>query len=244
MTGVGYTDANARFLAYDVLTLLSGVAGALLIAGRVHPLDVAAERHRRSCGSRPRSSSAGCTPRLIQRLTVDPNEFVQEERYIANNIAMTRLAFGLDRWEQRSYSGTAPLTTEALVNEADTFTNARLWDYRPLQTTLDQLQIVRQYYDFVDVDTDRYIIDGTLRQVMLSGRELAIERNDQADSWVNQRVIYTHGIGVAMVPVNEVTPRGPARAVDPRPAAGLDGTGPRRSPSPGSTSARPTSTTS
>ena len=93
---------------------------------------------------------------------------------------MTRLAFGLDKWEQRNYGGAAPLTAAAIVSEADTFTNARLWDYRPLQTTLDQLQTVRQYYDFHDVDTDRYIIDGTLRQVMLSGRELAIDRNPDA----------------------------------------------------------------
>ncbi len=94
------------------------------------------------------------------------------------------------------------------VNESDTFTNARLWDYRPLQTTLDQLQTVRQYYDFYDVDTDRYVVDGTLRQVMLSGRELAIDRNPDAKSWVNQRIVFTHGIGLAMVPVNAVTREG------------------------------------
>ncbi len=70
---------------------------------------------------------------------------------------------------------------------------------------------MRQYYDFYDVDTDRYSVDGDLRQVMLSGRELAIERNTDADSWVNQRIIYTHGIGLAMVPVNEVTPEGQPR---------------------------------
>ena len=205
--GVGYTDANARFMAYDVLTFLSGLAGALLIAGAftrwLWPLGaivvvwVAA------------SLVLGrLYPEAIQRLTVDPNEYQQEAPYISNNILMTRLAFGLDQWDVRSYSGTSPLTRAALENEADTFTNARLWDYRPLQTTLDQLQTVRQYYDFVDVDTDRYLVDGTIRQVMLSGRELAIDRNPQASSWVNQKVIFTHGIGVAMVPVNEVTQEG------------------------------------
>src|SRR4051794_11656016 len=205
--GVAYTDANARFLAYDVLTLLSGVAGALLVAGAftqgVWPLGAIVIVWVSASIVLGR-----IYPEAIQRLTVDPNEFAQEERYIANNIAMTRLSFGLDAWVEKSYQGTEPLTTEALVSEADTFTNARLWDYRPLQTTLDQLQTVRQYYDFHDVDTDRYLVDGTIRQVMLSGRELAIERNPEARSWVNQRVIYTHGIGLAMVPVNEVTREG------------------------------------
>ena len=205
--GVGFTDANARFMAYDVLTFLSGIAGALLIAGAftrwMWPLGAIVIIWFSASLVLGR-----LYPEAIQRLTVDPNEFAQEERYIANNIGMTRLAYGLDKWETRNYDGTAPLTQAAVEAEADTFTNARLWDYRPLQTTLKQLQTVRQYYDFVDVDTDRYVVQDNLRQVMLSGRELAIAKNDQATSWVNQRIIYTHGIGVAMVPVNEVTREG------------------------------------
>jgi uncharacterized protein len=209
-TGVAYADANGRFFAFDVLTLLSGLAGALLVAG-------AFTRWLWQLGAVVAIWFAASIllgrlyPEAIQRFSVDPNTYAQEEQYIANNIAMTRLGFGIDDWESRSYGGTAPLTRAAIENEADTFTNARLWDYRPLQTTLRQVQNVRQYYDFVDVDTDRYTIDGTLRQVMLSGRELAIERNAQAASWVNQRVIYTHGIGITMVPVNEVTPEGQPR---------------------------------
>ncbi len=205
--GVAFTDANARFMAYDVLTFLSGLAGALLVAGAftrwMWPLGAIVIIWFSASIVLGR-----LYPEAIQRLTVDPNEFAQEQRYIANNIGMTRLAYGLDQWETRNYDGTAPLTQAAVEAESDTFTNARLWDYRPLQTTLKQLQTVRQYYDFVDVDTDRYQVEGTLRQVMLSGRELAIAKNDQATSWVNQRVIYTHGIGLAMVPVNEVTREG------------------------------------
>ena len=122
---------------------------------------------------------------------------------------MTRLAFGLDTWDAKTYQGTAPLTAAAVESEADTFTNARLWDYRPLQATLDQLQTVRQYYDFSDVDTDRYQVNGTLRQVMLSGpRAGRSPRTRTPTSWVNQRIIFTHGIGLAMVPVNEVTREG------------------------------------
>ncbi|HEY5434372.1 MAG TPA: UPF0182 family protein [Candidatus Limnocylindrales bacterium] len=206
-TGVSFTDANARFMAYDVLTFLSGIAGALLIAAAftrwIWPLGLVV-----GVWLSASVILGGLYPEAIQRFTVDPNTYAQEEQYIANNIAMTRLSFGLNAWETKNYSGAQPLTEAAIRDEADTFTNARLWDYRPLQTTLDQLQTVRQYYDFWDVDTDRYVVDGTLRQVMLSGRELAISKNPSATSWVNERVIYTHGIGVAMVPVNEVTKEG------------------------------------
>jgi uncharacterized protein len=209
-TGVSYTDANARFMAYNVLTVLSGLAAALLVAGAftrwMWPLGAIVIVWFSASLVLGR-----LYPEAIQRLTVDPNQYAQEEPYIANNIAMTRKAFELDQWKNRDYSGTAPLTEAALRLEADTFENARLWDYRPLGVTLDQLQQVREYYDFVDVDTDRYMVDGELRQVMLSGRELAIEKNLQATGWVNQRVIYTHGIGMAMVPVNEVTPEGQPR---------------------------------
>jgi hypothetical protein len=206
-TGVSYTDAHARFLAYDVLTFLSGLAGALLVAGAftrwMWPLGVIV-----GVWFAASIVLGSVYPEAIQRFTVDPNTYAQEQPYIANNIAMTRMAFGLDQWNTQQYDGEAPLTRADIQNEAGTFTNARLWDYRPLQTTLDQLQTVRQYYDFSDVDTDRYVVDGTLRQVMLSARELAISKNPDAASWVNERIIYTHGVGVAMVPVNEVTGEG------------------------------------
>ncbi len=100
------------------------------------------------------------------------------------------------------------LTQAALVRDAETFANARLWDYRPLGATLDQLQTVRQYYDFTDVDIDRYIIDGKQRQVMLSGREMALDKNPTVNNWLNAHFVYTHGYGVAMVPVNAVQPDG------------------------------------
>ena len=175
---------------------------------RLHALDVAARRRSSIIWFSASLVLGRLYPEAIQRLTVDPNEYAQEEQYIANNIAMTRLAFGLDQWETRDYAGRRRSPRRRSRNEADTFTNARLWDYRPLQATLDQLQTVRQYYDFVDVDTDRYMVDGDLRQVMLSGRELAIERNPQATSWVNQRSSTRTASALAMVPVNEVTQEG------------------------------------
>jgi uncharacterized membrane protein (UPF0182 family) len=210
-TGVSFTDQNAQFFAFDLLTILSGLAAALLVGGAftrmLWPLGLVV-----SVWFIASIVVGRLYPEAIQRFTVEPNQYAQEERYIANNIAMTRLAFGLDAWEDnRAFRGEEILTEEAILNEVDTFTNARLWDYRPLGATLDQLQRVRRYYDFHDVDTDRYIIDGKQRQVMLSARELALDQNPAAVGFVNQRIVYTHGIGVAMVPVNEVANEGQPR---------------------------------
>jgi uncharacterized membrane protein (UPF0182 family) len=206
-TGVSYTDQHAQFLAFDVLTVIAALAGAFLVGAAftrwVWPLGLAVAAWLVA------SFVLGSVfPELIQRFTVLPNQFAQEEPYIANNIRMTRLAFGLEGWEARRFGGEAPLTAATIAQEDATFRNARLWDYRPLGDTLDQLQTIRQYYDFTDIDTDRYELDGELRQVMLGARELAPDKNPQANSWVNQRITFTHGIGMAMVPVNEVTPGG------------------------------------
>jgi uncharacterized membrane protein (UPF0182 family) len=211
-TGVSYTDANAQFLAYDVLTVVSGIAAVVLVGGvfaRVlWPLGLTVVVWFAA------SLLIGrLYPAAVQYFTVNPNTLAQERQYISNNIAMTRLAYDLGGWIDRPYRGEAPLTQAAIAADDDTFRNARLWDYRPLRDTLDQIQTVRQYYDFVDVDTDRYQIGPDLRQVMLSGRELAIEKNPDATGWVNQRVTYTHGFGLAMVPVNEVGSQGTPRLI-------------------------------
>ncbi len=211
-TGVSYTDANAQFLAYDVLTGLSAIAAAFLVGGAfsrvLWPLGLTvAVWFIASIGI------GRIYPEVIQRITVTPNEPTLEAPYIRNNIDMTRQAFDLDGWEVRDYRGEAPLTEAAIQEHQATFINARLWDYRPLGQTLDQLQTVRQYYTFTDVDTDRYQIDGQERQVMLSVRELALEKNPDATGWVNQRLVFTHGIGLTMVPVNEVGSQGQPRLV-------------------------------
>ena len=208
--GVSYTDFHAQFLAFDVLTGLSGIAAAFLVGGAfarvLWPLGLtAAVWFIASIGI------GTIYPEAIQRFTVVPNQFAQEQPFIANNIAMTRLAFDVGDWGVRDYRGEAPLTEAAIDEHQATFLNARLWDYRPLGDTLDQLQTVRQYYDFYDVDTDRYPIGDETRQVMLSVRELALDKNPTATGWINQRVIFTHGIGVAMVPVNEVATQGQPR---------------------------------
>ena len=226
-TGVSYTDQNAQFFAFDVLTVISGLAAAFLVGGAftrvLWPLGLT---HRRLVPrvARHRAALPGGDPALHGRCrTSSPRKSATSR----NNIAMTRLAYGLGRLGAIDRSaGDEPLTQALIDAEADTFRNARLWDYRPLRTTLDQLQTVRRYYDFTDVDTDRYIIDGVQRQVMLSGRELALEQNPSATGWVNQRIIYTHGIGVAMVPGQRGRQRGPAAALHRQPAAGVDRRGP------------------
>jgi hypothetical protein len=209
-TGVSYTDQNAQFFAFDVLTVLSGLAAALLVGGAfarvLWPLGFTI-----AVWFLASLIIGRLYPEAVQRFSVVPNQYAQEERYIGNNIAMTRLAYGLDSWTERPFRGEAVLTEEDIEREADTFRSARLWDYRPLGDTLDQLQTVRRYYDFTDVDTDRYTIDGVERQVMLSARELALEGNPAAVGWINQRIVFTHGIGVTMVPVNEVASEGQPR---------------------------------
>ena len=209
--GVSFTDQNAQFLAYDVLTVLSGLAAAFLVGAAftrmVWPLGL-------TLGVWFLASIliGRAYPEAVQYFTVRPNQFAQEEPYISNNIAMTRLAFGLDAWEDnRPFGGEAVLTEEAIVNDEDTFRNARLWDYRPLGDAFDQLQAIRPYYDFTDVDTDRYTIDGVQRQVMLSAREL--DPSALGGGWVNERINFTHGIGMAMSPVNEVTTEGQPRLI-------------------------------
>ncbi|MFL5669078.1 MAG: UPF0182 family protein, partial [Chloroflexota bacterium] len=209
-TGVSFTDQNAQFLAYDILTVLSGIAAALLVGGAftrvLWPLGL-------TIGVWFLASIVvgRIYPEAVQRFSVLPNQYAQEERYIGNNIAMTRLAYDLGGWSDVPFTGNEVLTAEQITKEADTFVSARLWDPRPLRTTLDQLQTVRRYYDFTGVDTDRYIIDGVPRQVMLSARELALEQNPNASGWVNQRIRFTHGVGAAMVPVNEVGSEGQPR---------------------------------
>ena len=210
-TGVSYTDANAQFIAYDVLSGLSAIAAAFLVGGAftrvMWPLALTiAVWFIASIGI------GRIYPEVVQRISVIPNQQTLESPYIANNIAMTRLAMGLDGWETRNYRGESPLTEEAIREHSSTFLNARLWDYRPLGDTLDQLQTVRQYYDFVDVDTDRYPFGEDTRQVMVSVREFNTSKNP-SPSWVNDHLFYTHGIGVAMVPVNEVTAQGQPQLV-------------------------------
>lgn len=151
--------------------------------------------------------AGGIVPSLLQRYSVEPNELTLEAPYIRNNIALTRQAFGLDRIRIEEFGQVDDLQPEDLLDNEDVLNNIRLWDWRPLQQTYRQLQGLRPYYEFNDVDIDRYMIDGQQRQVMLGGRELDKSKLP-APSWVNRNLEFTHGYGLVMNPVNEVTADG------------------------------------
>ena len=145
-------------------------------------------------------------PDLIQRFVVNPNEFTREEPFIHHNINYTRLAYDLGDLDAVAFNAREDLTADVLVDQNDTIANIRLWDYRPMRTTYNQIQALRQYYEFKDIDIDRYYVDGNLKQVMLAARELVPEQlSGDAQTWVNQRLVYTHGYGVAASPVAEIT---------------------------------------
>lgn len=144
---------------------------------------------------------------LIQKVVVAPNEIVKETPYIAVNMAYTRKAYNLDNIEERTLAAEAGLTSEAIQRNSATINNIRLWDHAPLLDTYSQLQEIRTYYTFASVDNDRYNINGEYRQVMLSARELSYEHLPNR-SWMNERMSYTHGFGLALGPVNRITPEG------------------------------------
>jgi uncharacterized membrane protein (UPF0182 family) len=143
----------------------------------------------------------------LQRLYVSPNEQVREMPFIAHSIDATRSAFALDRVVERGISGDATLTPADIARNAATLDNVPLWNDQPLLDTFGQIQEIRTYYDFNSVDNDRYLIDGKYRQIMLSARELNSE-SLPSGTWINQRLTFTHGYGLTLGPVNEVTPEG------------------------------------
>jgi uncharacterized membrane protein (UPF0182 family) len=215
--GVGYTDASARFLALNVMTVLAVVAGFFVAVFAYFRLRITLSLTILTWLAA--SVVLGWAyPTLVQRLAVDPNQQGQESTYINYNIEMTRLAFDLDNWQGPQYQPQSTVSQAAVESEQATIQNVRLWDYRPLGATLDQLQVIRQYYSFADVDTDRYVFtDSTscapaappcVRQVMIAGRDFDPAKYASANkgdvSWVNLHITYTHGVGLVMVPVNEV----------------------------------------
>jgi hypothetical protein len=145
----------------------------------------------------------------VSSFIVKPNELVREQPYIANNIALTRQAYGLDRVSQREFPAETDVAAADPANNQPTLQNIRLWDWRALQDTLRQIQEIRTYYDFPDIDIDRYQIDGVTRQVMLATRELNVDKLPESSrNWINEKLIYTHGYGITMNPVNGFTPEG------------------------------------
>ena len=203
--GASYVDVAVRLPVLRILMAVSVFAAGACIysafAGSLWPVAAAAGVYLLIW------IGGGGAAAGLQRLVVTPDEQQKEAPYIAHNIAATRTAFDLDAVEERQLSGDALLTMEDIENNAETINNVRLWDHQPLLDTFGQIQEIRTYYEFASVDNDRYVIDGEYRQTMLSSRELNSD-NLPNRSWVNERLQYTHGFGVALGPVNQVTEEG------------------------------------
>jgi uncharacterized membrane protein (UPF0182 family) len=205
--GASYTDLNARLPGLRVTALAAIAAAGLVLFGLVKrrllpqaPLAVA--------GFLVVSALArGVYPALVQRFVVAPTELTREKPYLARHIEATRRAWGIDSVETRDLSGEATLTMADIRANGPTIENVRLWDREPLLQTFGQLQEIRTYYDFISVDDDRYWIDGRYRQVLLSARELNTNALPTR-SFINDHLTYTHGMGITMAPVNQVTAEG------------------------------------
>ncbi|MBZ5562270.1 MAG: UPF0182 family protein [Acidobacteriia bacterium] len=204
--GAGYTDVHATLPALQLLLVLSIVTALIFFAeaklGHIRPALYAV-------GALIVIALIGTAvyPEIIQRFIVAPNEIDKERPYIANSIEFTRAAYGLDRFEERQFSAVEDLTLNDIRQNQATLRNVRLWDHKPLLTTFAQLQEIRTYYDFRYVDNDRYWIDGVYRQVSLSPRELS-SQSLPGRTWINEHLTYTHGYGLCLGPVNEVTSDG------------------------------------
>ncbi len=146
---------------------------------------------------------------FVSSFIVKPNELVKEQPYISHNIDFTRQAYGLDRITLRPFSAQTTVESADAAGNGATLQNIRLWDWHALQDTLRQIQEIRTYYDFPDIDIDRYQINGQEREVMLAARELSVDKlPESSQNWINEKLIYTHGYGITMNPVNGFTPEG------------------------------------
>jgi len=205
--GASYSDVYAHLPAYMILAVVAAVCSALVLVnlhfrGLWLPviglalLMVASLLLNKTY------------PALVQRFQVAPNEFVREAPFISNGIRLTRRAYQLDKAETRRFGRIQPLTTATLESNPETIRNIRLWDYRPLVQAYRQLQDLRAYYVIGEVDVDRYTIDGDYRQVMLATRELSADDIPPPITWMKRHLMYTHGYGLVLSPVNRVSEGG------------------------------------
>lgn len=204
--GAGYAAARAQLPAYNILSIVTLVTALVLIVTAIARRAWRAMVAVLAVWAAVAFLAGSIFPEFVQRFQVSPNELNLERPYIESNILYTRHGFDLDDIEVRTYELTDGLTAQDIRQEGATIANVRLWDYRPLLQTYNQVQALRQYYEFHDIDVDRYLINGERRQVMLGARELVGDRlSSEAQTWVNRRLVYTHGFGVAASPVAQVT---------------------------------------
>jgi uncharacterized protein len=208
VTGASYTDVHAQLPALRLLMLVAPVCAVLFflnLRSRDFTLPVA--------GTLLLVLSSvlvgGVVPAFVQRFQVTPQELQREEPYIQRNIDATRKAFALEGVQTSDFPAAENLTSAAVRANAATVDNIRLWEADVLKTAIQNLQAIGQYYEFSDVDVDRYRISGTARQVMISAREVDPRNLDaSAQTWVNLHLAYTHGYGVVAAQVNQAETSG------------------------------------
>ena len=202
--GAGYAAAHVTRIALWVMTGASALACGLLVLGFFRP--------------RAKKVVTGfviyaalyvvgvlALPYLIQAFVVKPNELSLETPYLNHYIDFTRQAYKLDGIQETAYPALTDLTPEVIARNQDTIQNIRLWDSRPLLQTYQQTQAIRLYYEFYNVDVDRYHLPDGYHQVMLASRELASQLPAQAQTWVNENLEFTHGEGLVMNSVSKTT---------------------------------------
>lgn len=201
--GAGYTDVHARLPVLHFLAIVSLIAAVIFLANiryrgwRLPAIAIIIMFLTWAIGGK-------AYPAIVQQYRVTPNEIAAESPYIANNIEATRWAFGLSEITNVASPAADDLTAQDIQANAATTENIRLWEPRPALSTYSQIQEIRLYYSFKDVDVDRYIIDGDFRQVLIGARELdQSQLQEQSQTWVNQHLTYTHGYGFVLSPVNE-----------------------------------------
>lgn len=204
--GASYTDVNAQLPALNLLIFISIVSAIILLVnirfrGWTLPAIALGIWLVTSIGV------GGIYPALVQRFSVEPNEIQRETEYVQHNLDFTRYAFGLDEVEVRRFEASPELTAEEIQANLPTIENIRLWDPGVLANTYPELQNIKTYYTFADIDVDRYVIDGELTQVMTAARSLD-EQRIPGEGWVNERLVYTHGLGVVLSPARRVTADG------------------------------------
>lgn len=206
--GAGYTDVTIKVWAFRIILIFSLIYGVLLIYNSFKTnMKVISKTGILWIGAIIILSYV--VPGSVQKLVVKPNELAKESPYIERNIKSTREAYNLNKIKEVDFNVRDSLTQEDLEKNDVTIQNIRVWDEKPLLQTYRQIQAIRLYYDFNNVDVDRYMIDNKYRQVMISARELVVNQLPaQANTWVNRHLKYTHGYGVVSSPVNEVSKEG------------------------------------
>ncbi|MEZ0332404.1 MAG: UPF0182 family protein [Gemmatimonadales bacterium] len=207
LVGASYTDLHARLPALRLTAALAVLAAVAVLIGGMRRQLVRYGLWALGGYLGVALVGRGLFPQAMQKFVVAPTELTRETPYLRNHIVATRQAWGLDSVDIRELGGEADLTLADIRANGPTIENVRLWDRAPLLQTFGQLQEIRTYYDFVSVDDDRYWIDGKYRQVLLSPRELNAA-SLPTRTFINEHLTFTHGMGLTLGPVNQVTTEG------------------------------------